>query len=192
MRARRILVTYGSRYGQTARIALRIAERLTTRGDFVTLTGADDLPVGFTPSDYDGIVVGASVIGGKHQRSVRRFARRYAAALNAMPSAFFSVSGAAGSRDERGRADARRVLDDFLAESGWQPALVETVAGAITYTKYSFFVRWMLRRITARAGGPTDTSRDHELTDWAQVERLASAFAELLPRTAEPLPMARA
>jgi menaquinone-dependent protoporphyrinogen IX oxidase len=28
------------------------------------------------------------------------------------------------------------------------------------------------------AGGPTDTSRDHEVADWAQVERFVVTFAK--------------
>ena len=186
MRARRIMIVYGTRYGQTAKIALRIEELLTAAGEIVTLTPADDLPIDFSPRDYDGIIVGASVIGGKHQRYVRDFVRRYRVMLNEMPTAFFSVSASAASADEHGRAAARRILGEFLRGTGWRPVLIQTVAGAIAYTKYSFPVRWMLRRISAKAGGPTDTSRDHELTDWEQIERFASTFARMMPRIAEP------
>ena len=40
------------------------------------------------------------------------------------------------------------------------------VAGALLYSTYGLFTRWVMRRIAARRGGPTDTPRDHELTDW--------------------------
>jgi menaquinone-dependent protoporphyrinogen oxidase len=39
-----------------------------------------------------------------------------------------------------------------------------------------------LRRIARKEGGPTDTSRDHELTDWAAVAALA---ADVMGRAAE-------
>jgi menaquinone-dependent protoporphyrinogen oxidase len=59
----------------------------------------------------------------------------------------------------------------------------------MAYTKYSPFLRWMMRRIAAGQGGPTDTTRDHEMTDWAQVRRFAEAFAAAVPRAAAaPLP----
>jgi menaquinone-dependent protoporphyrinogen oxidase len=35
-------------------------------------------------------------------------------------------------------------------------------------------LRWYMKRASRRHGGSTDTSRDHEYTDWAQVERFAS------------------
>ena len=40
------------------------------------------------------------------------------------------------------------------------------MAGALPYSKYSWWKRWMMRRIVAKAGGDTDTSRDYEYTDW--------------------------
>jgi menaquinone-dependent protoporphyrinogen oxidase len=95
-----------------------------------------------------------------------------------MPSAFFSVSASAAG-GEAMRADVFRLLAEFRTDTGWYPALAEGIAGAIAYTKYDPLVRWQLRRICAEVGGPTDTSCDHELTDWAQVRR----FAELLART---------
>lgn len=185
MRARRILVAYGTRYGQTAKIALRIAETLTAEGALVTLVPADDLPIDFSPHDYDGIVLGASIIGGRHQRSVRRLASAHRDALNEMPSAMFSVSGSAASEDEEGKAAARTMLLEFLHEAQWRPRVVELVAGAMAFTKYSFLLRWWMRRISAKAGGPTDTSRDHELTDWAQVERFALSFLAVVPQPEE-------
>ena len=42
----------------------------------------------------------------------------------------------------------------------------------------------LLKRISRRAGGPTDTSRDYEMTDWNQVVRFAAEFAASLPEPA--------
>jgi menaquinone-dependent protoporphyrinogen oxidase len=45
------------------------------------------------------------------------------------------------------------------------------VAGALAYSKYSFFVKLVMKTIAWKAGGPTDTSRDYEFTDWATLDR---------------------
>ena len=42
-----------------------------------------------------------------------------------------------------------------------------------------------MKLISKRAGHPTDTSRDHEMTDWASVGAFADAIAELCPRRVE-------
>ena len=99
-----------------------------------------------------------------------------AAAAAGSPSAFFSVSASAASRDESGRRDAEVCMARFLDDTHWQPASVESIAGAMAFTKYNVFYRWILKQISKRSGGPTDTSRDHELTDWAQVQQFAEEF----------------
>src|SRR5690606_38798506 len=98
-----------------------------------------------------------------------------------MPSAFLSVSASAASSDDAGKADARRELDRFLDGTGWVPAIAACVAGAIAYTRYDPVTRWMMRRICRRAGGPTDVTRDHELTDWGQIAGIVAAFVALVP-----------
>ena len=130
-------------------------------------------------SDYRGVLVGASLISGKHQRSVKRFIEHHVDALNRMPSAFFSVSGSAGSIDPAGRANARHAMEAFLGSVAWRPDMMTTMAGAMAFTKYSPLLRWVMKQISRRAGGPTDTSRDHELTNWAEVDRFGHAFGRL-------------
>jgi menaquinone-dependent protoporphyrinogen oxidase len=71
-------------------------------------------------------------------------------------------------------------VHEFLRDTGWYPAITETVAGATPYTKYNPVMRWMISRISAKEGRPTDTSRDHEFTDWEQIDRLAVLVGNLV------------
>lgn len=181
MQGPRILLVYGTRYGQTAKIASRLAAMLDESGCVVDMRDAAELPPSFPLEGTDGIIVGASVLFGRHQRSVERFVRAHRDALNGMPSAFFSVSGAAASTRPEGPVNARRQLEAFIQRTGWQPPLTRCVGGAIAYTEYGPLTRWLIRTIQAREGGPTDTSRDHESTDWEDVRRFAAAFLSRLP-----------
>jgi menaquinone-dependent protoporphyrinogen oxidase len=52
------------------------------------------------------------------------------------------------------------------------------IAGALKYSRYPLPLRWLMKRIAAKAGGDTDTSRDYEYTDWAQVEAYARRLAD--------------
>jgi menaquinone-dependent protoporphyrinogen oxidase len=176
MQPRRILVLYGTSYGQTAKIARRIGDTFASWGEDVTLVNAGEVRTPIDVRAYDGVIIGASVIRGRHQSTVRKFVRQNVSALNNMPTAFFSVSGSAASPDERGRADARRCVEWFLEETRWRPAITEMVGGAIAYTKYGVILRWIMKQIARRNGGPTDTARDHELTNWMQVENFAARF----------------
>ena len=183
--SRRFLIVYATSYGQTAKIAGRMADLLMASGEAVTLVNAGNHPRDFRAGEFDGVIIGGSIIGRRHQRGLVRFVRDHRALLNALPSAFFSVSGSAASPLESERAKARQLVNAFLDMTGWHPALTETIGGAMAYTKYNPFLRWVVKRASKAAGGPTDTSRDHEVTDWSQVERFVQAFVQTVPVPAE-------
>ena len=185
MSSHRILIAYATSYGQTAKIAGRMADLLMASGESVTLVNAANHPRDFRAGEFDGAIIGGSIIGGRHQRALVRFVRDHRGVLNTIPSVFFSVSGSAASPLESERAKARQFVDEFLDAAGWRPILTDTVGGAMAYTKYNPLMRWLIKRTAKAAGGPTDTSRDHEMTDWSQVERFVQAFIQALPTRVE-------
>lgn len=178
----KILVVYGSTYGQAERVAHRIADILHAAGHVVDIYRGDRLPKAITPADYDGILVAASVLMGHHQKYVRDFVRGHADRLNHCPSAFVSVCGAAGGDPPRAQA----YIDTLLSETGWHPTVTRSFTGAVAYTKYSWWFRWYLKLIARRKGLPTDASRDWDFTEWDEVERFAGELAvALAPPPAE-------
>jgi menaquinone-dependent protoporphyrinogen oxidase len=176
----RILIVYGSAYGQTESIAQRIARGLAQAGHRVSTLKGNHLPDDLSPADYDGFIIAASVLFGRHQRYVQAFVRRHVARLNVAPSAFVSVCGAAAGSAPQGPMLARGYADKFLRETGWHPRATRCFAGALPYTRYGLFVRWMMRMISRRTGRPTDTSRDYDFTDWNEVDRFTAELAEAL------------
>ena len=72
--------------------------------------------------------------------------------------------------------------------SGWRPTIERSFAGGVPYTRYRLWVRWMIKMISRRSGGPTDTSRDYDFTDWPAVAQFAKQFASLLPSARDGLP----
>jgi menaquinone-dependent protoporphyrinogen oxidase len=105
-----------------------------------------------------------------------------------MHTAFLSVSlsqagvqdrNATSERRKHAAADVNSMIKRFLVKTQWQPTRVEPVAGALMYSKYNPFMRFIMKRIARRAGASTDTSRDHEFTDWAALDRFASEFAAI-------------
>ncbi len=172
----RILVVYGSTYGQTERIAQRIAGILMDAGHVVDIHRGDHVPKAVSLADYDAVLVAASVLMGHHQKYIRDFVRRHADGLNASRSAFVSVSGAAGSDP----ASAQAYIHSLLKETGWHPTVTRSFTGAVAYTEYGWWFRWYLKLISRRKGLPTDTSRDWDFTDWNEVERFARELAVTL------------
>jgi menaquinone-dependent protoporphyrinogen oxidase len=170
----RILVFYGTTTGHTAKIARSIGDTLRQQGAGVDVIEANaEWP---EPEDYAAVVVAASVRGGKYQRSVGRWVRANAEALNARPTAFVSVCLAVLQQEPQVQQEVAAIMTRFLTAAGWRPALTKTMAGALLYTQYNPFLRWVMKRITRKAGGDTDTSRDYEYTNWSDLRTFAEDF----------------
>lgn len=173
------LVFYSTIEGQTRKIAEAVASHLETQGHMVMLTDANQ--IGFVdPGTSDGAILCAPVHIGRYPSPFVHYVHDWSTVLNAMPSAFISVSLSIASADGEEKTEARNYPVKLSDESGWRPRSVLNCAGALKYTEYDFFKRWMLKRIVAAEGGPTDAKRDYELTNWIDVKRFTDDFTHEL------------
>jgi menaquinone-dependent protoporphyrinogen oxidase len=88
-----------------------------------------------------------------------------------------SVCLACLEKNPKTAAEMEATIHRFTGTAAWQPRVIKVVAGALLYTKYNVFIRWIMKRIVAKAGGETDTSHDYEYTDWNDVRAFADQFA---------------
>ncbi|HEY1438459.1 MAG TPA: flavodoxin domain-containing protein [Casimicrobiaceae bacterium] len=189
-----LAVLYATREGQTRRIAEHVAARLRMR-EFVV----DVLHVGrglspdFDLARHAGAVVAVSVHFGKHEKAMVEFVKTHRTELERIPSAFLSVSlSEAGAEDANATAERRKrasanvnvVIGKFLRETAWSPTHVHPVAGALLYRQYGAIVRLVMRFIAKLTRATTDTSRDHEYTDWQALDRFADELASDVERPA--------
>jgi menaquinone-dependent protoporphyrinogen oxidase len=170
----KILVLYGTTEGHTASIATSIGDTLTALGFDVDVVraGSVDPP----PSAFDGVIVAASLHAGRYQKAVGRWIRAHRAELGAKPTAFVSVCLAVASKRPKAIAEVDAIIKRFIQEIGWTPTVTKAVAGALLYTKYNLFIRWLMKRMAAAEGGDTDTSRDYDYTDWNDLRDFAGEF----------------
>jgi menaquinone-dependent protoporphyrinogen oxidase len=169
----RIFIPYGTTEGQTAKIAAFIADVIRAHGFDVDAVEIKESR-GTVPAGCDGVIVGASIHMGKHEKHVVKFVQENRDALERLPSAFFSVSLAAHGDTE----EAQGYVEQFEQETGWRPARVALFAGALLYTHYGFVKRHMMKKIARDKPGSlgTDTSRDYVYTEWDGVRRYAEDF----------------
>lgn len=186
-------IFYATTEGQTRRVAERLAAQIQKHGlDAQAIAIVSGQRPAVDWSRVRGVAVGASVHAQGHQREAVAFARQHCAQLSMVPSLFFSVCLAAASTNPSEVEAARQIATGFTAKTGWRPTRVAAVAGRLAYTQYNWFVRRIMRRIAIKEGGSPDMSRDHEYTDWAQVEQLGDELAyevrrlEVCARTAAP------
>lgn len=181
-----ILVVFESKYGQCSKIAEHIGETARARGHLVRVLHVADLG-GVEVPRYDAVAVVAPVYVGRHPRSVVAFVRARAKELDAtLRSAFVSVSNSAASGDPVALRKARDLAEACPALVGWRPDVVAIAGGAIAYPRYGFITRFMMKRIARANGGPTDVSRVHELTDWAQLDKDIASLLEPLEGASRP------
>lgn len=183
----RLLLVYGTHEGQTQKIARFMRDEFTQRGVGVDLFNASEIPREIRPDNYDAVIAGGSVNMWKFPRALRRWVAKNAASLSSRPSAFFSVCLAVLSKhDEKAQAATRKISSDFFKKAGWSPSTSAIFAGALMYTKYGWFTRWMMKAIAYQAGQSTDTRQDYEYTDWNEVRGFVERFATRYFKTQAP------
>lgn len=171
-----VIVLYGTTEGQTAKIAQHVASAGRALGHQVDVRHAAELEPGLSLEPYDGAILGASVHEGRHQRYLEAVASEHRAWLGEHSSAFFSVCLAIASPDAQERQAAAALVDRFAERTGWAPAHRAVFAGALRYSQYNWLKRMLMKQIAKKEGGDTDTSRDHEYTDWDAVTEWAEVF----------------
>ncbi len=176
----KIYIPYGTTEGQTAKIAEFIADVI--RHHDHEAEPADIRRAWDRVSGYDGVIVGASIHMGKHDKHVVEFVQKGRDVLERLPSAFFSVSLAAHGDAE----EAEGYVRQFEQVTGWHPARIALFGGALPYTEYGFLKRNLMKRIAGgKPGGlGTDTSRDYVYTEWDGVQRFTEDFLADLSRNA--------
>jgi len=183
------LVVHATTEGHTARIAARLAERLAERGLRVRSSPVNEhgtLP-GDDPEPLPPLVIaGSPVHVGRHDPGLVRWARGHAKDLGHRAVGLFSVSlSAAGRPDEV--ADAERLLAHLVGETGWTQARTTVVAGAISWSRYGFLKRFLMKRVLRKGGRTPHPDHDEVFTDWAALDAFADRLAGDLERLrAEP------
>jgi menaquinone-dependent protoporphyrinogen oxidase len=177
-----ILIAFASHHGQTRKVAVRLGEHLRTLGHDVDLANlADGLTETPSPEDYDVVVLGSRIEISRPAPSLGAYVRDHRAALGEIPTVLFTVSMSAVSTDKG--PDPQGYLAKICTDLGWTPSLRKAIAGGLKYREYGFFTRFIMKMISRSAGRTTDTSKNHEFTDWEGVRQFAGEIAALCPHS---------
>lgn len=172
-----ILIVYSTRDGQTLKICQTLQTEIETACHQVTLTPLDaGDAIDF--SQFDKIVIGASIHYGFHDDRIHALVKRNQTLLNSKPSAFFSVNIVA-RKPGKNTPETNPYLLKFLKKIAWKPKLLAVFAGKLDYPSYSVFDRWMIRFIMWLTKGPTNPEAVIEFTDWQQVQVFAQQVIKM-------------
>lgn len=175
------VLIYDSIEGQTRKISKHIEALLkSNHHSCVTILATDEDAI-FDPVDAIGIIVCAPVHTGTFPKSVYRLLKRQHSELMAHPGAFISVSLAAASGDKSEVKEIDKIVHALSEDTGWWPVATHNAAGALKYIEYDFFKKWIMKRISKKSDGPTDTSQDYEFTNWDALDKFVLQFVGDIP-----------
>ena len=163
-------IIYSSTDGHTVKICEKIIEIIKHKSmvSLCSIEETDSLDL----KSFDFILVGASIRYGNHKASLFRFIDRNLNVLNEKQTAFFNVNAVA-RKEDKNTAATNPYLIKFLKKVSWKPDLLEVFAGKISYPKYHFFDKHMIRFIMWITNGPTDINESFEFTDWSKGDDFA-------------------
>lgn len=166
---KKVLVTYGTKYGATAEIAERIGQVLRQAGlqaDILPADRASDL------SAYQAVVLGSAVYVGRWRKEAVRFVQRNEQVLTGKPVWLFS-SGPTGKGDPAELVQGWRFPGSLQASiDKIQPRDTAVFHGAVDPDRLNWLEKWMLKTVKAPAG---------DFRDWGAITAWAEAIAaELL------------
>lgn len=177
--AARILIVYESKYGQTQKIAKHICDRMSQQGHTVEMMNMNHLvPVDLT--SYDGVIVGAPIYMRSYPKRMQKWIRQHAGNLNKKPAAFFSVCMQILLKDERSQRDLLTISEYFFKKTGWVPKRRKVFAGAVRFSRYNIFVKYIMSSFAKRAGHKLEMNQDYEFTNWHDVSRFSDEFLNSL------------
>ncbi|MFZ1679754.1 MAG: flavodoxin domain-containing protein [Rhizobiaceae bacterium] len=170
-----LVIVYASIEGQTRKIARAMSATAQSAGWKTTVYDGRDL-ADVDLATADRVIVAAPVHAGNYPEDLVDWAKAGAGGLNAVPSAFVSVSLSAASIFENEHKAIEEIAEAFCTETGWRPNAIHQAAGALRYTEYDFFKKIVMRMIARKEGAPEDTGTDVEYTDWAKLADFVRGF----------------
>ena len=164
------LIIYSSTDGHTKIICKRIIDFLKDGNiaRLVSLNEAKNLNL----SEFDKIIIGASIRYGKHSKDLYKFIELNKNILDEKGGVFFSVNVVA-RKPEKNIPGNNPYIKKFLKISKWKPKKIGVFAGKVDYPNYNFFDKYIIKLIMFITSGPIDTSQSYEFTDWSKVEDFA-------------------
>ncbi len=170
----RVLVAYATIEGQTSKIAHRIADQIGRHGHQIVLVDVHEAEARGVADEFDAAVIAGSIHMGQHDKELTAFVRRHQTRLSEAPSAFVSVSLAAGR--PKYLQEVAGWAKDFYRDSGWTADVEHHAAGALRDRRLGFFKKLMLHRFMQKEGVKLDPSGDTEFTEWTKLEVFIEGF----------------
>lgn len=172
----KLLILYSTVDGHAKHICEYAQDKLKGNKEII-IASLDDDPV-HDLSDFDEILLGASVRYGFHRKNVYEFVRENKDALDKKKTAFFSLNLTA-RKPEKASPETNPYIVKFLKKVDWNPNLKSVFAGRLDYPSLNCPNRLAILLIMAITNGPKDLSKVHDFTNWSKVDEMIESIRNL-------------
>lgn len=174
----KILIIYATVEGQTRKICKVLQNSAKSNEHKVSLIDANG-PL-MSPLGFDAVIIASSIHYDQFHDSVEHYVHEHSKLLNNIIGTFVSVSLTAAYDETEGWKELEQITKDFLSRTGWHPTFVAHLAGALRYSKYNFFKKFIMRNIAKNNQAQTDVSEDYEYTDWKEVQQILTNIEQAI------------
>jgi menaquinone-dependent protoporphyrinogen oxidase len=169
-------IIYSSVDGQTLKICNKLKDDFLLDNQHLEIFSISNFNGDVT--DYDTLIIGASIRYGVHNNQIIDFINAHKKQLDSIKTAFFSVNLVARKANKNTPGTNPYVIK-FFKTIDWTPTIVEVFAGKLDYKKYPFFDRIMIQFIMWMTKGPTNPNTEIEYTNWDKVTEFGKQLRNL-------------
>ena len=170
------LIIYSTIDGHTKSICEHIKNNFKS-DENIKIVSLDDMQ-DLNLSNFDKIIIGASIRYGRHNKKVLDFIIKNKNILDLKKTAFFSVNVVA-RKEEKSTPETNPYVLNFLKKTNWKPNKLSVFAGKVDYPNYNFINKIVIRFIMMITKGPTDINNSYEFTNWENVRKFAKELEKL-------------
>ena len=175
-----ILIAYGTVEGQTGKIARFVRKLAQEAGENTLLFDTGDRTGTVSFEGVDKVILAASVHERRHPTPFELFVSTNREALENRKTLLLSISLSAAF--DEGREDAQDYCDEMKLRTGLDPDAELLVAGAVRSKRYDFYESQVLRHVVLRGRDFDPGQKEHEFTDWDEIEAKVAAFLDDEPK----------
>ena len=184
MTEKKILIAYGTRFGATEGVAIKIAEIFRDNNVLAEAVDLKEKSNFDNFNDYDGLIIGTSIKIGQWTRHVKNFVRNMRLEIQEFtgPFGFYVCSAYAALEDQYAKVK-EEYIPDKLKEFGVSIDYYDAFGGIIDFSENSR-MGWLEKKIMKLAGnqatGESVESEYTDLRDWDQIEKFALGYLDLV------------
>jgi len=171
----KLLILYSTVDGHTKHICEYMSEKLN-KEKIISVSSIEEYEQ-YQLSEFNEIVIGASVRYGYHRKNVYEFIQTNREILAKKKTAFFSLNLTA-RKPEKNTPETNPYIIKFLKKVEWEPTIKGVFAGRLDYPSLDCANKLAILFIMVITNGPKDISQVYELTDWKKVDELIESISK--------------